>query len=150
VKGDLKAARDGLARGLVAELETEDIVYYALWVRLLERQLRVPTDGTAERIFSGATDGGAWINKLAAFGAGTVKADELIASASSPAQRTEALFYAAMDRRAAGDAKGASDGLLEVMRAGGIDLMEVAIAREILSGTRAEVGGPLPAGIALP
>jgi tetratricopeptide (TPR) repeat protein len=150
VKGDLKAAREGLQRGLVAELETEDIVYYALWVRLLERQLRTLTDGAAERIFQGALDGGRWINKLAAFGAGLVKAEELAQSAHTPAQKTEALFYAAMDRRASGDAKGSDDALREVMRAGGIDLMEVAIAREILNGPKADVGGPLPAGVALP
>jgi tetratricopeptide (TPR) repeat protein len=150
VKGDLKAAREGLQRGLASELETEDIVYYALWVRLLERQLRTTTDGTAERIFQGALEGGRWINKLAAFGAGLVKAEELARAAQTPAQKTEALFYAAMDRRASGDAKGADDALREVMRAGGIDLMEVAIAREILSGPRGAVGGPLPTGVAVP
>jgi hypothetical protein len=28
--------------------------------------------------------------------------------------------------------------------------MEVAIARDLLSGSRAEVGGPLPPGVAIP
>src|SRR5258705_7653454 len=48
VRGDLKGARDGLARGIAADLEAEDLVYYALWVRLLERQLHQQTDGVAD------------------------------------------------------------------------------------------------------
>ena len=39
-----------------------------------------------------------------------MKPEELLAAAQTPAQKTEALFYAAMDRRVAGDAKGADRG----------------------------------------
>jgi hypothetical protein len=150
VKGDLKAAREGLRRGLAADLEIDDLVYYGLWVRLLERQLKAPTDGAPERIFAGAVDSGRWIGKIAQFGAGQVKAEELVAAAKTPAQKTEAMFYAAMDRRASGDAKGADAKLRQVMAGGGVELMEVAITRDILSGSRAEVGGPLPSGVPLP
>src|SRR5439155_17915618 len=144
VRGDLKAAREGLARGIAADLEAEDLVYYALWVRLLERQLRQPTDGVADRVFGSVLDDGRWVGRLAAFGAGLVKAPALLASAKTPAQKTEALFYGAMDRRAAGDAKGAEEDLKRVIGANGIDLMEVAIARDLLSGKNAQIGGPLP------
>ena len=150
VKGDLKSARDGLQRGLSAEVEADDLIYYALWVRLLERQLRTPTDGIADRIFTASLDNGRWVGRLAAFGAGLVKAEDLLEAAKTPSQKTEALFYAAMDRRAAGDAKGADLGLKQVMAAGGVDLIEVAITRDLLSGPKSEVGGPLPPGIALP
>ena len=150
VKGDLKAAREGLHRGLAADLDTDDLVYYALWVRLLERQLKVPTDGAADRIFAIAADGVRWTGKIAQFGAGALRAEDLLAAAKTPAQRTEALFYAAMDRRALGDATGATAGLRQVMAAGGVELMEVAIARDILSGPRVDIGGPLPPGVALP
>ncbi len=150
VRGDLKAARDGLARGLSVELDSEDLIYYALWVRLLERQLRAPTDGVADRIFASILDDGRWSGRLAAFGAGILKPQDLVTSAKTPAQKTEALFYAAADRRAAGDAKGGDDGLRQVLGASGIDLMEVAIAREILSGRAAQLGGPLPPEVALP
>ena len=145
VSGDLAAARDGLQRGLAADLDDEDLVYYALWVRLLERQRHAATDGMADRIFSRAVDDAGWVGRLAVFGAGLAKADALIASAKTPAEKTEALFYAAMDRRAAGDAQGADTGLMQVLDAGGIDLMEVAIARDLLDGPRATVGGPVPA-----
>jgi tetratricopeptide (TPR) repeat protein len=144
VKGDLAGARDGLGRGLGSELGREDIVYYALWVRLLERQTKAAGDGTAERVLAQAADDPRWIGKIAAFGAGKLNAAQLVAAARTPTQQTEATFYAAMDRRVAGDAKGAEDGLRQVVASPGMDLMEVALARELLSGPRAQVGGPAP------
>ncbi len=55
-----------------------------------------------------------------------------------------------MDRRAAGDAKGLDSALQEVVAGGGVDLMEVGIARDILTGPSTQIGGPLPSGVALP
>jgi hypothetical protein len=55
-----------------------------------------------------------------------------------------------MDRRAAGDAKGLDSALKEVLSASGVDLMEVGIARDLLTGSGAQIGGPLPPGLALP
>jgi tetratricopeptide (TPR) repeat protein len=144
VRGDLGAAREGLSRGLGAELGREDIVYYALWVRILERQQRATNDPTAERVLAGAADDPRWIGKIAAFGSGKLKANDLVAAAQTPPQKTEALFYTAMDRRISGDAKGADEGLKQVISSPGLDLMEVGLAREILSGARAQVGGPVP------
>ena len=59
----------------------------------------------------GAADDPRWIGRVAAFGAGKLKAEQLVAAAQTPTQKTEALFYAAMDRKASGDAKGADEGL---------------------------------------
>jgi cellulose synthase operon protein C len=144
VRGDLAAAREGLARGQSAELGRDDIVYDALWVRLLERQQRASNDTTAERILLGAADDPRWIGKIAAFGAGKIKANDLVAAAQTPTQKTEALFYAAMDRKLSGDTKGADEGLKQVMSSPGLDLVEFSLAREILGGARAQVGGPVP------
>ncbi|MDB5218666.1 MAG: hypothetical protein JWO86_6593 [Myxococcaceae bacterium] len=147
VKSDLAGARDGLARGLGAELPREDLVYYAMWVRVLERQQKASSasgDGIAERVLSDASGDPRWIGRVAAFGAGKLKAQDLIAAAQTPTQKTEALFYTAMDRRIAGDAKGADDALKQVITSPGLDLMEVALARELLSGARAQIGGPVP------
>jgi hypothetical protein len=102
------------------------------------------------RVFASIVDDGRWTGRLAAFGSGKIRADALVASAKTPTQKTEALFYAAMDRRAAGDAKGLDSALQEVVAGGGVDLMEVGIAREILTGPSAQIGGPLPSGVALP
>ena len=144
VGGDLPAARDGLQRGLAADLDDEDLVYYALWVRLLERQRHATTDGVADRIFSRALDDAGWVGRLARFGSGLAKADDLVASAATPTEKTEALFYVAMDRRASGDAQGAATELHQVLDASGIGLMEVAITRDLLDGPRATLGGPVP------
>ena len=144
VRGDLAAAREGLARGQVAELGRDDIVYDALWVHLLERQHRDTKDPTAERILVGASDDPRWIGKIAAFGAGKLKASDLVAAAQTPTQKTEALFYAAIDRKVSGDAKGADEGLKQVISSTGLDLVEFGLAREILGGARAQVGGPVP------
>jgi tetratricopeptide (TPR) repeat protein len=144
VKGDLAAARDGLSRGLSAELPREDIVYYAMWVRVLERQLKAPGDSGADRILAEASSDPRWIGRVASFGAGKLDAQKLAAAAQTPTQKTEALFYSAMERRVAGDAKGAEELLKQVVGSPGLDLMEVALARELLSGPRAQVGGPVP------
>lgn len=144
VKGDLASARDGLFRGLAAELPREDIVYYAVWVRILERQTKAGGESAADRVLAQAAEDPRWIGRVAAFGAGKMKADQLVAAAQTPTQKTEALFYSAMDRRLAGDAKGADDFLKQVVSSAGLDLMENALARELLSGTRAQIGGPVP------
>jgi hypothetical protein len=144
LKNDLPGARDGLARGVGSELPREDIVYYAIWVRVLERQLKATGESTAERVLAEAAGDPRWIGRVAAFGAGKLRAQELIAAAQTPTQKTEALFYSAMDRRIAGDAKGADDFLRQVVTSSGLDLMEVALARELLSGARAQIGGPVP------
>ncbi|MBX3233091.1 MAG: hypothetical protein KIT84_13050 [Labilithrix sp.] len=144
VRGDLEAARDGLARAQAQELGRDDIVYDALWVRLLERQQRKADDPTAEKILLGASDDPRWIGKIAAFGAGKIKAADLVAAAQTPTQKTEALFYAAMERKVSGDAKGADDGLKQVVSSPGLDLVEFSFARDMLDGARAHVGGPVP------
>ena len=144
LRGDLPSARDGLKRGLASDLEEEDLVYLALWVHFLEKQLHATTDGAAERVFGSILDDGQWIGRLAAFGAARIKGDDLVASAKTPSQRTEALFYVGLERRAAGDAKGAEAALKQVLTAGGIDLMEVSLTRDLLDGPRAHVTGPVP------
>ncbi len=150
VRGDIAAARDGLQRALGADLDSADLVYFALWVRLLERQLRIATDGEPDRVFASMPDDGQWVAALASFGQGKLKADELIARAKSPMQKYEALFYSAMDRRATGDTKG-GDAVLGLVVAGtGLELSEVSLARDMLDPTRAQAGGPLPPDVSIP
>jgi cellulose synthase operon protein C len=144
VSGDLEAARDALDRGLAAELPREDLVYYALWVRLLERRQKARGDGSAERVLSQATEDTRWIGKVAAYGTGKMTVEQLVAAAQTPPQKTEALFYHAMEKRISGDAEGSDKTLQQVVGSPGLDLMEVALARELLSGARAQIGGPVP------
>jgi tetratricopeptide (TPR) repeat protein len=150
VRGDVALARDGLQRALAVDLNDDDLVYFALWVRLLERQLRIPTDGTPDRVFVSVPDDGRWVATLARFGEGKLKGDELIARASTPIQRYEALFYAAIDHRAAGDTKGGDDLLRQVVAGTGVELSEVTLARDILDSGKSQLGGPLPPDVSIP
>jgi tetratricopeptide (TPR) repeat protein len=157
VRGDLAAAREGLTRGIAADLENDDLVYLALWVRLLERQLHVSTDGTPDRVFAallpqhGTADDGKWTTKLAEVGSGKLPVTALAALAQTPPQKTEALFYAAMDKAASGDKAGEMEALKQVIGGGAIQLMEVSFAHDILDGgPQAQVGGPLPSDVRVP
>lgn len=144
VRSDLPNARSGLSRGLSAELPREDIVYYAVWVRLLERSLKATGESVAEKVLLEASSDPRWIGRVAQFGAGKLKAKDLLGAAQTPTQKTEALFYSAIERRVGGDAKGAEEYLKQVVTSPGLDLMEVVLARELLSGSRNQIGGPVP------
>lgn len=150
VRGEVGPARDGLQLAVAADLDTDDLVYFALWVRLLERQMHLTTDGMPDRVFSSTPDDGRWITTLARFGEGKLKGDELIARAATPIQKYEALFYAAMDRRVSGDTKGGDDLLRQVVAGTGLELAEVTLARDILDPTGAQIGGPLPPDVSIP
>jgi tetratricopeptide (TPR) repeat protein len=155
VRGDLPAAREGFERALGTDLDAEDLVYFALWVRLLERQTRVPTDGGPDRVFGSIADEGPqskerWVATLARFGEGRLKGDDLVARATTPIQKYEALFYSALDRRAAGDTKGGDELLRQVVAGTGLELSEVSLARDLLDPTRTQVGGPLPPDVSIP
>jgi len=154
VRRDLPAARDGLTRAIASELGDDEIVYYALWVRLLEKQLKRGADGARDsavaRVFARIPDDGHWIGKLAAYGAGKLPASELGGLARSRAEKTEALFYQVMDARAAAGADPGEAGLHAVLRGDGVDLMESVIAREILRDAGGEPPPALPMDIKLP
>ncbi len=150
VRGDLAAARDGLARAVSADLDADDLVYFALWVRLLERQLHAVEDGVPDRVFSSIPEDGRWLATLARFGEAKIKGDDLIARAVTPVQKYEALFYAAMDHRASGDEKGEEVLLRQVVAGTGLQLSEVTLARDLLDTRRGQSSGPLPPDVAVP
>jgi len=83
-------------------------------------------------------------------GEGKGRGDDLLAHATTPIQRYEALFYAAVDRKAAGDAKGGDDLLRQVVAGTGLELSEVTLARDMLDPSKSQIGGPLPPDLAIP
>lgn len=145
VRRDLPAARAALKRGIEADVPEEDLVYGGLWVLLLERELRAPTDGTAERALRGG-DRGSWVAKLSLWANGKLSDAELASSAQNAAQRVEAAFYAAMAKKVAGD-PGAEESLRQVAKSPVIDLLEVHLAREMLAP---QLSAELPGGVKLP
>ncbi len=131
MRTDLRAARDALSRAVAADLQDEDLVYFALWERSIERQQHAPTDGVADRVLLSISDDGSWTAKLAAFGAGKATADEIVAAAQSPSKRAEAMFYVALDRRSKGDRAAADELLKQVAGGAGVDLIEADLARQL-------------------
>ncbi len=131
VRGDLEAARGALRKGVDAGAPIEDLVYGALWLMLVEKQLRATPDGTVSDILDGAVGSSAWVGKLAAWGKGKLSDEALISQAFSESTRVEASFYVAMGRRAAGSTEG--DSLRKVAESPVLDLMEVQIARDLLA-----------------
>jgi hypothetical protein len=144
-RGDLATARDALQRALASDVEPASLVYSALWVRLLERQLKQPADPAVERVLSQGTDDARWVGRVAAFGLGQLTGAALVEQAKNPAQRTEALFYLAAEKRIAQDAS-AQDALRQAIQAGGVELVEYAIAKDWLLDRARNNLGPIPPG----
>lgn len=129
---DLHAARAALQTAMKAQIGEEDLVYGALWVMLLERELGKTPDGKVERVLSEAEHTDAWVGTLARWGRGGLDDEGLQRAAATYTQRIEALFYIAMNARAKGASSAASQ-LREVAENPLIDLMEVQLARDLLA-----------------
>jgi hypothetical protein len=149
-RGDLKAARDAARRALDADLDDEDLVYVALWLKLLEEGLKVPSDGTTEEAFSNIDDDSGWPAKLRAWSSGKLTDDQLYKAARSTVQRTEALFYTAMAKRAGSNDPQAFEQLKRVAQSEAIQLVEVTIARDLVSEAQSPVRLALPKDITVP
>ncbi len=151
LRGDLRLAQTGLARGVSAQLSRDDLVYYAVWTRLLEREPKnaKKADGLAEKVLGQSENDPRFIGKIATFGLGKLPSSELLKAAKNPAQRTEALFYGAMALRLSGDSRASDEELRKAIAEGGLDLMEVGLAHDFLSADKGVLGGPTPS-VALP
>jgi len=148
---DLSVARAAVERAVSAGMSGDDLVYPALWLQLLERKLRVPTSGAVEDAYSGIGDQSGWPARLRAWATGRLNDAELLAAAKDRAQRTEAIFYAAMARHAQGSTEEAKAGFRQVVKSEAIDLVEVSIARDLLAAyDTPQKGLKLPANIVVP
>jgi tetratricopeptide (TPR) repeat protein len=149
LKKDVGAARNAIGRGLSAELDDDDLVYGALWLLFTEKDAKARPDGTATRALASIRDDGRWPSRLAQWGLGKIKDSELVAAARTTGQKTEAAFYTALAKRIAGE-NSADSALAEIAKSAAIDLVEVQLARELLSGPSRFANGPVPAGMTIP
>lgn len=133
VRNDLRAMRDALSRAVTADLDDDDLVYFALWEHAIERQQHVATDGVGDRVLASIYDDGSWASKLAQFGSGKLRGDDLVAAAHSPAKKVEAMFYVGLDRRSRGDRAGSDEVFKQVITGAGVDLIESELAQKLLS-----------------
>jgi hypothetical protein len=128
---DLRAARRAAQRAVAANLGSEDLVYVALWLQLVEKKLNVPSDGTVEEAYAGVDENSGWPARLRAWARGKLSDQELLNAARSPSEKTEATFYIAMLKlQTGGDS---SKELERVAQSPAIDLVEVTIARDLLA-----------------
>jgi hypothetical protein len=146
---DLGAARRAVQRAVAASLGSDDLIYVALWLQLVEKKLNVPSDGTVEEAYAEIDDNSGWPAKLRAWARGKLTDQELENAARSTGERTEAAFYVAMSKLEGGT--DSSKELERVAQSPAIDLVEVTIARDLLA-LRAKPAPDykLPANLALP
>src|SRR5690606_6239565 len=141
--GDLRAAQRATSEAMAAQLPAEDLVYIALWQRLLERQLGARSDGSTEEALASLSDAHGWVEILRKWGRGQIDNGQLVSAARNPVERTEALFYVAMAQRTRQTPSGGEEQLREVAESPAVDLVEVTIARDLLAP-------PSPTRLALP
>jgi hypothetical protein len=128
----LPLARRVAQRAIEAGLASDEIVYVALWLQLLERKFNAASDGTVEEAYATVEESSGWPAKLRAWARRKLSDNELIAAARSTSERTEASFYIAMNEQVAGK-PGSAERLREVAKSPAIELMEVGIARDLLA-----------------
>lgn len=128
---DLSAARRAAQRAVAAGLGSDDLVYVALWLQLVEKKLNVPSDGTVEEAYAGIDENAGWPAKLRSWARGKLSDQDLARAAHSASERTEAMFYTAMAKLQSGS--DSSKDLERVAQSSAIDLVEVTIARDLLA-----------------
>jgi len=146
---DLRASRRAAQRAVAANLASEDLVYVALWLQLVEKKLNVPSDGTVEEAYAGVDENSGWPARLRAWARGKISDQELASAARTASEKTEATFYAAMRTLQTG--ADSSKDLERVAQSPAIDLVEVTIARDLLAmRNKPAADYKLPAGVKLP
>jgi len=146
---DLRASRRAAQRAVAANLASEDLVYVALWLQLVEKKLNVPSDGTVEEAYAGVDENSGWPARLRAWARGKISDQDLANSARTASEKTEATFYAAMLKLQTG--ADSSKDLERVAQSPAIDLVEVTIARDLLAmRAKPNADYKLPAGVKLP
>lgn len=147
--GDLGGARKAVERGLDAALPPEDLVYLALWLRLVELRLGEHGDGTFEEALAEVENNTSWASRLKAWALGKITDDALVGFARSRVEQVEAKFYVAMRQDVRGQEENTRRQLREVSSSEAIQLVEVEIARDLVA-SRENVVGNLPTDVKLP
>ncbi|MDX2052785.1 MAG: hypothetical protein SFV15_10365 [Polyangiaceae bacterium] len=148
---DLTAAREAARRALDAKIADEDLIYVALWLRFLERDVGAPSDGTVEEALASMSESNTWPGQLRAWARGKLSLAGLAKVAKGPIEQTEALFYGTLAQRGTAPIDDTTAGLRRVAESVAIELVEVAIARDLLAAQNGR-NRPfkLPVGVTLP
>ncbi|MCU0692606.1 MAG: hypothetical protein MUF54_14495, partial [Polyangiaceae bacterium] len=139
---DVATARDTVQRALDAA-DQDDLVYAALWLQLTEQRAGTTNDDTARQALTSVDRSSTWVGTLARWGMRELDDEALLRRATSPVERSEAVFYIAM-RKQRGDEAAANQMLQQVAQSPAIDLVETHLARELALSTKARDFGPPP------
>ena len=131
-------------------LTPEDEVYIGTWLRILEREKREAGDGTVEEALGNLDDVSIWPAKLRAWTLGQIDAKALTQFATTPSQRTEALFYQSMQLRIDGKMTESHDLLDQVVKSPTVELVELTIARDLLRAASNQIPPQLPTDVTVP
>lgn len=130
---DPQLAEEVFRRALTGlALEHEWRVYFALWVQSIAARASQPISDDVTRTLSEQSDEPGWHGRLAAFAAGTLSYDELLAAADDAGQRCEAHFYAGTRELAQGDTSAAQAQFRAALDTGMVSYFEYAMAQELL------------------
>lgn len=145
VFGDRALSRRSIEAAVELSASSESLVYISLWHRALERRLGGDSDGMWRQALDQAGSTSGWVDAVRRFGLGEFDADTLGRRARSIPERTEVSFYQAL-LGAAPEAERHAQ-LEQVAKSTALDLLEVGIARQMVSGP---LHVELPKGIELP
>jgi len=139
---DPELGRTALRRALEVDADDEDLVYVALWVRLTEQMTAAKPahDDAVEKALKSIERGTSWASKLADWSEGKLDDAALASGARDLPQKTEASFYAAMRKLAAGD-RAVLPELARIARGNALQLVESRLAEE-LTAPRVQLGSP--------
>lgn len=118
-------------------LERQWKVYFALWVQVIAQRASASLDREITMVFDDEARGDSWSARLAAFGAGQLDYDGLLAAAHERGEQAEAQFYQAARLLGSGDAAGARRLLEAVLQSGMVNFYEYAMAQELLAAAGA-------------
>lgn len=148
--GDVATSRKTLRRALDEHLESDALVYVALWTLLTQKQQGVHTDGSVEEALDLIDSGNRWTQALRDWGKGGASGTNLMALANGPAQQAEAEFYLALGPATAESKEASLAKLRNVANSTAIELIEVRIARDLIAQAEGHRPPALPSGIDLP
>lgn len=118
-------------------LDPEWKTYFALWVQTIRARAKMAKDGEVHALLTRLARSEAWWGRLAQFGTGTIDHDQLTRYAVGRGEKTEAHFYEAARRLAAGDMDGARKLFEAVIETRMVSFYEYQMAQELLLLDRA-------------
>jgi hypothetical protein len=147
---DFANGKQVLRRGLEVGLDESDLVYLAVWQRLLERRVHAGPDGAVEEALSRVHSDESWAGALRDWIRGKLDDTELAARAVTANEKIEGQFYPILAKHVLAQTDATKAGLRAVANSAGVNLIEVRIARDLLSAADAKRKVALPPGVVLP